>query len=85
MAGLLTHRITAMIDSIHAFQQGDLGRRLDARSADKMGELANSFNRMADSVEVVQTTRPGARGSRGASRRNRPSSPPCRTELRARR
>ncbi len=51
MAGLLTHRITAMIDGIHAFQQGDLGRRLDARSADEMGELANSFNRMADSVE----------------------------------
>jgi signal transduction histidine kinase len=51
MAGLLTHRITAMIDGIHAFQQGDLSRRLDARSADEMGELASSFNRMADSVE----------------------------------
>ncbi len=51
MAGLLTRRITAMIDGIHAFQQGDLGRRLDARSTDEMGELASSFNRMADSVE----------------------------------
>jgi HAMP domain-containing protein len=51
MAGLLTRRITAMIDGIHAFQQGDLSRRLDARSADEMGELASSFNRMADSVE----------------------------------
>jgi signal transduction histidine kinase len=51
MAGLLTRRITAMIDGIHAFQQGDLSRRLDARSQDEMGELASSFNRMADSVE----------------------------------
>ncbi|MFN4340439.1 MAG: ATP-binding protein [Azonexus sp.] len=51
MAGLLTRRITAMIDGIHAFQKGDLGRRLDARSRDEMGELASSFNRMADSVE----------------------------------
>jgi signal transduction histidine kinase len=51
MAGLLTGRITAMIDGIHAFQNGDLSRRLDARSSDEMGELASSFNRMADSVE----------------------------------
>lgn len=51
MAGLLTRRITAMIDGIHAFQKGELSRRLDARSQDEMGELASSFNRMADSVE----------------------------------
>ncbi len=51
MAGLLTGRITAMTEGIHAFQQGDLTRRLDARSSDEMGELANSFNHMADSVE----------------------------------
>ena len=51
MAGLLTRRITAMIDGIHAFQRGDMSHRLDARSTDEMGELASSFNRMADSVE----------------------------------
>ncbi len=51
MANLLTTRITSMIDGIHAFQGGDLKRRLDASSTDEMGELANSFNRMADSVE----------------------------------
>ena len=51
MAGLLTRRITAMISGIRAFQEGDLKRRLDAGSADEMGELATSFNRMADSVE----------------------------------
>lgn len=51
MASLLTGRITAMIDGIHAFQKGDLGRRLEVHSKDEMGELANSFNHMADSVE----------------------------------
>ncbi|MFZ2269154.1 MAG: ATP-binding protein [Azonexus sp.] len=51
IANLLTGRITAMIAGIHAFQQGDLRHRLDARSADEMGELASSFNSMADSVE----------------------------------
>ena len=51
MANLLTGHITNMIDGIHAFQKGDLKRRLNAGSTDEMGELANSFNRMADSVE----------------------------------
>lgn len=51
MANLLTGRITGMIDGIHAFQEGNLKRRLDSSSSDEMGELARSFNRMADSVE----------------------------------
>lgn len=51
IANLLTGRITQMIAGIHAFQQGDLKHRLDARSSDEMGELASSFNTMADSVE----------------------------------
>ena len=51
MANLLTGRITRMISGIRAFQQGDRQHRLDAGSADEMGELARSFNQMADSVE----------------------------------
>ncbi len=51
MASLLTGRITSMITGIHAFQEGDLKHRLDASSTDEMGELARSFNHMADSVE----------------------------------
>ncbi len=51
MANLLTTRITSMIDGIHTFQDGNLKHRLDASSSDEMGELARSFNRMADSVE----------------------------------
>ncbi len=50
MANLLTRRITGMIDGIHAFQQGDLKHRLDARGDDEMAQLAGSFNTMADSV-----------------------------------
>ncbi|PKO87202.1 MAG: two-component sensor histidine kinase [Betaproteobacteria bacterium HGW-Betaproteobacteria-12] len=51
MANLLTGRITRMIDGIHAFQRGGLQHRLEAGSGDEMGELAHSFNNMADSVE----------------------------------
>jgi signal transduction histidine kinase len=40
-----------MIDGIRAFRDGDLRRRLDDSSSDEMGELARSFNGMADSVE----------------------------------
>jgi len=51
MANLLTARITSMSDGIRAFRDGDLRRRLDDSSGDEMGELARSFNAMADSVE----------------------------------
>ena len=51
MADLMTGRITRMISGIHAFQQGDHRQRLAVESQDEMGELAHSFNRMADSVE----------------------------------
>ncbi len=50
MANFLTARITGMISGIHGFQQGNLNRRLDTSSTDEMGELARSFNSMADSV-----------------------------------
>lgn len=51
MANLMTGRITQMIDGIRAFQSGDLQRRLATGSADEMGQLASSFNAMADSIE----------------------------------
>ncbi len=51
IANLMTSRITRMIDGIHAFQGSDRKRRLEAGSSDEMGELARSFNGMADSVE----------------------------------
>ena len=51
IANLMTRRITGMIEGIHAFQGGERQRRLEVGSADEMGELAHSFNNMADSVE----------------------------------
>jgi two-component system, sensor histidine kinase len=50
IANLLTDRITVMISGIRAFQQGNLTHRLDDSANDEMGELAKSFNVMADSV-----------------------------------
>ena len=50
MANLLTRQITNMISGIRRFQHGDLQHRLDTSSNDEMGELAGSFNGMADSV-----------------------------------
>jgi len=50
MANLLTGRITSMIAGIRAFRDGDLGHRLNDSASDEMGELARSFNGMADSV-----------------------------------
>lgn len=51
MANLLTRQITNMIAGIRSFQSGNLQHRLHASSNDEMGELARSFNGMADSVE----------------------------------
>jgi PAS domain S-box-containing protein len=51
MANLLTRRITAMIEGIHRFQDGDHGHRLEVKSNDEMGELASSYNRMADTLQ----------------------------------
>lgn len=50
MANLLTRQITNMIAGIRSFKNGDLEHRLLATSNDEMGELAKSFNGMADSV-----------------------------------
>ena len=50
MANLLTRQITNMIAGIRSFQGGNLQHRLDTSSNDEMGELAGSFNGMADSV-----------------------------------
>ncbi len=50
MANLLTKQITSMIQGIRLFENGDLAQRLDDRAKDEMGELARSFNLMADSV-----------------------------------
>jgi len=51
MANMLTRRITAMNEGIRRFQGGDHGSRLEVKSSDEMGELAASYNRMADTLQ----------------------------------
>ena len=51
IANFLTRRITAMIEGIHRFQRGDHGHRLEVKSGDEMGELAKSYNQMADTLQ----------------------------------
>lgn len=52
MAGLLTSRIISIVRGIRRFQQGDRSHRLELRSSDEMGQLAQAYNEMADSVQV---------------------------------
>ncbi|NTW06230.1 MAG: HAMP domain-containing protein [Syntrophaceae bacterium] len=52
MAAVLTRRITAMISGIRLFQNGKMDNRLDAGSNDEMGDLARSFNVMADELQA---------------------------------
>lgn len=52
MAQFITRRITGMIHGLGRFQEGDLAHRLDVRSEDEMGQLARSFNSMADEVQL---------------------------------
>lgn len=51
MAQFMTRRITDMIHGLGQFQAGDLSHRLEVKSGDEMGQLAQSFNSMADEVQ----------------------------------
>ncbi|MDD3354975.1 ATP-binding protein [Zoogloea sp.] len=51
MAQFMTRRITRMIEGMGRFQAGELSHRLEVRSSDEMGQLARSFNAMADEVQ----------------------------------
>lgn len=50
MASTLTRRITDLIRGIDSFTQGDMTKRLVISSNDEMGQLAASFNAMADEI-----------------------------------
>lgn len=51
MAGFLTSRITQMIGGIRSFQEGNFSTRLEIRSHDEMGSLAEAFNNMAGTLQ----------------------------------
>ncbi len=55
MASVLTGRISIMVKAIQRFREGNLKSRLHIRSRDEMGELAESFNRMAQQLESLFT------------------------------
>ncbi len=51
MAQFITRRITTMIGGLGRFQAGELSYRLKVQTDDEMGQLAQSFNSMADEVQ----------------------------------
>jgi two-component system, NarL family, sensor histidine kinase BarA len=51
MASFLTRRITAVVDGIRRFRDGDMTYRLPVHGEDEMARLSGSFNHMADNVE----------------------------------
>ncbi|NOX34864.1 MAG: PAS domain S-box protein [Deltaproteobacteria bacterium] len=53
MASALTGKITTMIKGISRFQRGEMGYRLDIQSSDEMGVLGQTFNSMADSIQLA--------------------------------
>ena len=46
----LTNRIRKVDDSVKQFEQGKLNERITVKSSDELGHLANSFNKMADTI-----------------------------------
>lgn len=50
--GFLTRRLRGMKDVVGAFAKGKFDRRIEAVSDDEIGELAVSFNQMADTIEA---------------------------------
>lgn len=48
--GLMTRRLRAMKEVVQSFEQGKVDRRIEVSSDDEIGQLAASFNDMADTV-----------------------------------
>ncbi|MDX1591397.1 MAG: HAMP domain-containing sensor histidine kinase [Balneolaceae bacterium] len=46
----LTSRIRSMSDTVTAFEQGQLEKRIDPKSEDEIGQLGKSFDQMADTI-----------------------------------
>ena len=52
MASYLTKRITEIILGINRFEQGEMDYRLTLSSDDEIGQLGDSFNKMASKIET---------------------------------
>lgn len=69
LASFLTRRITVLRDGLARIEKGDLNFRLPHPSDDELGQLADSLNRMADSVRVsFQRLEEAREGAEEASR-----------------
>ncbi len=51
LASMLTRRVTQLSDGLRRIEKGDLAYRMGTKSRDEMGQLTESINRMADSVQ----------------------------------
>ncbi len=48
--GFLANRLRSIKSAVNAFEDGDLTRRIAQKSEDELGQLAISFNQMADTI-----------------------------------
>jgi signal transduction histidine kinase len=48
--GFLTRRLRLMESAVQNFEQGKFDERIDVKRNDELGHLANSFNKMADTI-----------------------------------
>lgn len=53
----ITSPLRALSQSAQAIAEGDLGRRVEVRSDDEIGQVAHSFNRMAESLGEADAQR----------------------------
>ncbi|MGB4060344.1 MAG: ATP-binding protein [Burkholderiaceae bacterium] len=52
LASLLTRRVTDLVAGLSRIEAGDLGFRFKSSSKDELGNLSDSLNKMADSVQA---------------------------------
>jgi len=52
LASLLTRRVTDLVAGLSRIEAGDLGFRFKSSSRDELGNLSDSLNKMADSVQA---------------------------------
>ncbi len=61
LAYLLTQHVTDLMQGLARIQSGDLAFRFERRANDELGQLADSLNHMANSVQVALTESDAAR------------------------
>ncbi len=52
IASALRNRVAAVTRGVRQFQDGNLGHRMEVKNRDELGQLAQAFNQMAQSIEA---------------------------------